>query len=86
MPGFGQPRALTPDVFKRALWLLGFQFFSLYSAMNESVLKYYSPVLAEGKTFVLVFCVLLIVSTQLITRCKWPKTRTKVLPSETTGE
>ena len=25
MPGFGEPRALTPDVFKRALGLLGFK-------------------------------------------------------------
>ena len=30
------------------------------------VLKYYSPIIADGKTFVLVFCVLQIDSTQLL--------------------
>ena len=43
-------------------------------------LKYYSPTVADGKTFVLVFCVLHTVIH------KTQKTRTKVLPSAMVGE
>ena len=57
--------------FLAAFWLATFKRvilecdFSLFNA-----LKYYSATDADGKTFILVFCVLQIDSTQLFTRCK----------------
>ena len=54
-------------------------------------LKYHSTVVAEGKIFVLVFSVFLSNSVNMVKNLyivihKTQKTRTKVLPSATTGE
>ena len=42
----------------------------LYVICLDNLLNYYSPTVADGKTFVLVFCILQIDSTQLFTRRK----------------